>query len=57
MVLRHAGQYRQSQAIASGYLVGATLMLVAALTEWKLGVSAERRSLEEIAKPLSSIEE
>lgn len=45
------------QAIASGYLVGAMLMLTAALTEWKLGVSAERRSLEEIARPLSSVEE
>jgi MFS family permease len=41
-------------AICGGYLLGAGLMLVAALVELKLGVKAERRSLEEIAMPLSS---
>jgi MFS family permease len=41
-------------AICGGYLFGAVLMLVAAVVELWLGVKAERRSLEEIAAPLSS---
>jgi MFS family permease len=41
-------------AVAAGYLVAAVLMLVAAVTEQKLGVDAERKSLESIASPLSS---
>lgn len=44
-------------AIAGGYLVGAVLMNVAAAVEWKLGVAAERRALEEVARPLSSVDE
>ena len=41
-------------ALAGGYMFAAVLMLVAALTEAKLGVDAEGRSLENIAGPLSS---
>jgi MFS family permease len=41
-------------AIATGYLIGAGLMLLAAATEWFLGVASERKSLEEVATPLSS---
>ena len=41
-------------AIGSGYMFGAGLMVVAAITESWLGVAAERRSLEEVARPLSS---
>jgi MFS family permease len=37
-----------------GYLVGAALMLMAAGTEWKLGVKAERQSLESVCAPLTS---
>ncbi len=37
-----------------GYLLGAALMLLAAFTEWKLGFASERRSLEDVAAPLSS---
>ncbi|MFT8245059.1 MFS transporter [Roseomonas sp. BN140053] len=37
-----------------GYLLGASLMLIAAATEWKLGFAAERKSLEDVAAPLSS---
>ena len=37
-----------------GYAVAAALMLLAALFEMALGVDAERRSLEEIAAPLST---
>ncbi|OAI42960.1 MFS transporter [Verrucomicrobia bacterium SCGC AG-212-E04] len=41
-------------AIGWGYALGAALMLAAAGTAWWLGVAAERRSLEQVAKPLSS---
>jgi MFS family permease len=42
-------------AIGGGYLFGAALMGIAAIIEAWLGVAAERRSLEEVARPLSSI--
>jgi MFS family permease len=41
-------------AIAGGYVFGASLMLVAAAAELWLGIAAERRSLEDLAAPLSS---
>ena len=37
-----------------GYLFGAALMLIGALAEALIGVRAERRPLEEVAKPLST---
>jgi MFS family permease len=37
-----------------GYMLAAGLMLAAATVEWIWGVDAERKSLEEIALPLSS---
>jgi len=40
-------------AIAWGYAFGAALMLVAAAVEAWIGVAAERRSLEDVAAPLS----
>jgi len=40
--------------IVMGYLLGATLMIAAALVTLKLGVAAECRSLEEVAPPLST---
>jgi MFS family permease len=42
--------------IVWGYLFGAALMIGAALVELKIGVKAERRSLEDIAAPLSQVE-
>ena len=42
--------------IVLGYLFGAALMIVAAVVELMIGVNAERRSLEEVATPLSSLE-
>lgn len=43
-------------AIGWGYAFGATLMLAAAaVTPW-LGLAAERRSLEDVARPLSSVD-
>jgi MFS family permease len=43
-------------AIAWGYGFGALLMMFAGAAAWKLCVAAERRPLEEIARPLSSVE-
>lgn len=43
-----------SAEIFWGYLLGAALMIAAALVTLKLGVAAECKSLEEIAPPLSS---
>jgi len=43
-----------STALFIGYLVAATLMIFAAAMEAWIGVAAERRSLEDIAAPLSS---
>lgn len=36
-----------------GYVLAGTLMLIAALTEVKFGIAAERKGLEQIAAPLS----
>ena len=43
-------------ALFVGYLVAAVLMIFGAVTEAWIGVPAERRSLEEVAAPLSSKE-
>jgi hypothetical protein len=40
-----------------GYLIGAGLMILAALIELVLGVRAEGQSLENVATPLTAIEE
>src|SRR6266704_2938877 len=43
-----------STALFIGYLIAAALMILGALVEAWIGVSAERRSLEHVAAPLSS---
>jgi MFS family permease len=43
-------------AIALGYAFGAALMLIAAIAEVWLGIAAERRPLEDVARPLSSVD-
>jgi MFS family permease len=43
-------------AIAWGYAFGALLMLIAAAVALRLGVAAERKPLEEVARPLSCID-
>lgn len=43
----------ERSAIAWGYAFGAVLMLIAAAVTFKLGISAERQSLEHVAQPLS----
>jgi MFS family permease len=42
-------------SVAWGYAFGAALMIGAAFVELWLGVAAERRALEEVARPLSSV--
>src|SRR5215475_6235225 len=42
-------------AVFHGYLLGAGLMIVAALTELAIGVKAERQPLESVARPLSAL--
>ena len=43
-----------SWSVSAGYALAALLLLLAAITEWKLGIDAEGKSLESIASPLSS---
>jgi MFS family permease len=43
--------------VFDGYLVGAALMLAAAAVELAIGVKAEGRALEDIAKPLATLPE
>ena len=44
----------ERSAVFWGYAFGAALMLVAAIVEWRIGVDAERVSLEGVAAPLSA---
>ena len=53
-VFGHLIQTGSRQEVLLGYLIGGGLMVGAAVVEWVLGVDAERRSLEEVAPPLSS---
>jgi MFS family permease len=36
-----------------GYLIGSSLMIAAGTIQWLWGIAAERRSLEEVARPLT----
>ena len=45
----------ERSAVFAGYLVGAGLMILAALTEFAIGIRAERQPLESVARPLSSL--
>jgi MFS family permease len=42
-------------AVFAGYLLGAALMIAAALTELAIGIKAERQPLESVARPLSAV--
>ena len=46
----------ERQYIVWGYLFGAALMVAAAVVEMMIGIKAERRSLEDIAAPLSRLD-
>jgi len=39
--------------VSIGYVIAACLLVVAGVTEWKVGIDAEGKSLESIADPLS----
>jgi MFS family permease len=41
-------------SVFGGYLLGAALMIAAAVVEWRFGIAAERRPLEEVARPLAA---
>jgi MFS family permease len=43
-------------SVAVGYLIGALLMIAAAVVEAVWGVAAERKPLEAVARPLSFVE-
>ena len=50
----HLVQTGSRTAVFYGYVLGAALMLAAASAEARLGIDAERKSLESIASPLES---
>jgi MFS family permease len=43
-------------SLFGGYLLGAILMLAAAIVVFRFGVDAERKSLETVAAPLSAVD-
>jgi len=43
-------------SVFAGYLLGSTLMIAAALVAWRYAVAAERKPLEQIARPLAFME-
>jgi MFS family permease len=48
-------QTGSAQRVFIGYLIGAGLMILGGIGESIIGVNAERRSLEDIAAPLSAV--
>jgi MFS family permease len=43
-------------SVAAGYYFGAALMIAAASVEWRWGIAAERRPLEQVCRPLTFID-
>ena len=43
-------------SVFAGYLLGAVLMIAAAIVGWRYCIAAERRSLESVARPLAFVE-
>ncbi|MPZ57442.1 MAG: MFS transporter [Rhizobiales bacterium] len=43
-------------SVFGGYLLGAVLMLAAAGVQWRWGVAAERKPLEQVARPLAFLD-
>ncbi len=50
-------QTKSRENVFIGYLIGAALMAAAGLVELFIGVSAERKSLESIARPLTAVDD
>ena len=44
-------------SVFGGYLLGAALMILGGLVAWRWGVAAERRALEDVARPLTWVGE
>jgi MFS family permease len=44
-------------SVFGGYLLGSALMIIAGCVAWRWGVNAERKSLEEVARPLTFVME
>jgi MFS family permease len=44
------------ESVFAGYLFGSVLMVAAAAVAWRYAVSAERKSLESVARPLAFVE-
>jgi hypothetical protein len=42
--------------VFGGYVLGAVLMIIAATVHLLFGVAAERRSLEDVARPLAFVD-
>jgi MFS family permease len=51
----HLIETGERASIVWGYYLGAGLMIAGAVTEWLIGIDAERKSLESVARPLSSV--
>jgi MFS family permease len=43
-------------SLFGGYLLGAALMIVAGAVAWRWGIAAERRILEDVARPLTFVD-
>ena len=43
-------------SVFGGYLLGALLMVLAGMVAWRWGVAAERKPLEQVARPLTFID-
>ena len=50
-----AEEVKPGKPAPDGYLLGAGLMIAAALTEVAIGIKAERQPLESVARPLSAL--
>jgi MFS family permease len=55
-LMGHLIETGSRQSVFAGYLLGALLMLAAALVAARWSVAAERRSLEDVARPLASVD-
>jgi MFS family permease len=51
----HLIDTHERSAVFAGYLIGSALMIAAAVVAGIWGVAAERKSLEEVARPLSAV--
>jgi MFS family permease len=52
---RLIGEGKDPGPLTIGYLVGAVIMILGGIIAWFFGVDAERKSLEDIANPLSAV--